>query len=97
MHAREPSCRPDPLVTAYGLLLGLLGPVHKGKREGEFPGGTLGKNPPASAGDMGSILGLGRLHMLQGGGVCMSQLLSSYTVATEVPRSRRNERRVHRN
>ena len=63
MRAREPSCRPDPLVTAYGLLLGWLGPVHKGKREGEFPGGTLGKNPPASARDMGSIPGPGRFYM----------------------------------
>ena len=28
-----------------------------------FPGGTVDKNPPAKAGDMGSILGLGRSHM----------------------------------
>ena len=50
----------------------MLGPVHKEKREGEFPGGTVVKNPPANAGDMGSILGLGRFHMLQGSGVRMS-------------------------
>ena len=31
----------------------------------DFPGGTVGKNPPASAGDTGSIPGLGRSHMLQ--------------------------------
>ena len=30
-----------------------------------FPGGTVGKNPPANAGDIGSILHLGRFHMLQ--------------------------------
>ena len=30
--------------------------VKKGK---SFPGGLVAKNPPANAGDMGSILGLG--------------------------------------
>ena len=34
---------------------------HKG---GDFPGGTVIKNPPANAGDMGSIPGPGRSHML---------------------------------
>ena len=29
----------------------------------DFLGGTAGKNLPASAGDMGSIPGLGRFHM----------------------------------
>ena len=29
-----------------------------------FPGGTVVKNPPASAGDTGSSPGLGRCHML---------------------------------
>ena len=29
----------------------------------DFPGDTVGKNPPANAGDMGSIPGLGRFHM----------------------------------
>ena len=29
----------------------------------DFPGGTVNKNPPANAGDMGSILSLGRFHM----------------------------------
>ena len=28
-----------------------------------FPGGTMVKNPPANAGDMGSIPGPGRSHM----------------------------------
>ena len=32
---------------------------------GDFPGGTVVKNPPASAGDMGSSTGLGRSHMPQ--------------------------------
>ena len=30
-----------------------------------FPGGPVAKNSPANAGDMGSIPGLGRSHMLQ--------------------------------
>ena len=30
-----------------------------------FPGGTVVKNPPANAGDTGSIPGLGRFHMLR--------------------------------
>ena len=29
----------------------------------DFPGGAVVKNPPASAGDTGSIPGLGRSHM----------------------------------
>ena len=31
----------------------------------DFPGGTVVKNPPASAGDMGSSPGPGRSHMPQ--------------------------------
>ena len=30
---------------------------------GDFPGGTVVKNPPANAGDMGLSPGLGRSHM----------------------------------
>ena len=30
----------------------------------DFPGGTVDKNPPANAGDTGSIPGLGRFHMV---------------------------------
>ena len=30
----------------------------------DFPNGIVGKNPPANAGDMGLIPGLGRSHML---------------------------------
>ena len=32
---------------------------------GDFPGGRVDKNPPASAGDMGSIPSPGRFHMPQ--------------------------------
>ena len=31
---------------------------------GDFPGGPVVKNPPANAGDMGLIPGLGRSHVL---------------------------------
>ena len=31
----------------------------------DFPGGTVDRNPPASAGDTGSICGPGRFHMPQ--------------------------------
>ena len=31
----------------------------------DFPGGTVNKNPPANAGDMGSVPGLGRFHTPQ--------------------------------
>ena len=36
--------------------------IKKNKIEG-FPGGTVVKNPPANAGDTGSIPGPGRSHM----------------------------------
>ena len=32
----------------------------------DLPGGTVDRNPPAIAGDMGLIPGLGRFHVLQG-------------------------------
>ena len=32
----------------------------------DFPGGPVGKNPPASAGDKGSIRALGRSYNQQG-------------------------------
>ena len=31
----------------------------------DFPGHSVAKNPPANAGKMGSVPGLGRSHMLQ--------------------------------
>ena len=33
------------------------------RSEEDFPGGPVVKNPPANAGDMGSIPGLGRCHI----------------------------------
>ena len=41
----------------------LNGP-HKKKKSWGFPGGSVVKNPPANAGDLGSILNPGRFHML---------------------------------
>ena len=41
-----------------------------------FPGGSVVKNPPTNVGDMGSIPGLGRPHMLQGNKAHAPQLLS---------------------
>ena len=32
----------------------------------DFPGGTVDKNPPANAGDLGSIPGPRRFYMLRG-------------------------------
>ena len=31
----------------------------------DFPGGTVDENPPANAGDVGSVSGPGRFHMPQ--------------------------------
>ena len=42
----------------------------------DFPGGTVVKNPPANAGDMGSIAGPGRSHMPQSNWARAPQLLS---------------------
>ena len=47
-----------------GDLLLRLATVNKRTLQG-FPGGTVVKNPPAHAGDTGSIPGQGRSHMLR--------------------------------
>ena len=47
----------------------------RGEYEQDFPGGTVGKNPPANAGDTGSIPGPGRFHMVQSNEACVPQLL----------------------
>ena len=36
---------------------------YKNKKLGDFPGGSVVKNPPANAGDTGSSPGPGRSHM----------------------------------
>ena len=49
----------------------------------DFLGGTVVKNPPANAGDMGWIPGPGRSHMLQSNKAHVSQLLSLCSIAHE--------------
>ena len=51
-----------------------------GKMVWDFPGGPVVKNPPASAGDMGSIPGPGRFHRLLGSQACVLQLLTSHAL-----------------
>ena len=48
-----------------------------------FSGGTVVKNPPASAGDMGSSPGLGGSHMPQSNKACAPQLLSLHSRTRE--------------
>ena len=55
---------------------------------GDFPGGPLVKNPPANAGDTGSIPGLGRFHMQQSNQAHSPQLLSSHSRAREPQQQR---------
>ena len=76
-----------------------------------FPGGAVVKNPPANAGDTGSIPGPGRSHMPQSNKAHVPQLLSLCSRAREPQllkpahlepvlcnkRSHRNEKPVHRN
>ena len=38
-------------------------PTSQKSSDGDFPGGTVDKNPPANAGDTGSSPGPGRFHM----------------------------------
>ena len=49
----------------------------------DFPGGTWDKNPPANAGDMGSISDLGRSHMPQNNYSLVPELLSLFSKAQE--------------
>ena len=55
------------------------------KRQCEgFPGGSVVKNPPASAKDMGLIPGLGIYHVSRSKKACVSQLLSLCSRTQEV-------------
>ena len=49
----------------------------------DFSGGTVNKNLHVSAGDMGSIPGLGRFHMPQSNKTPVPQLRSLYSRACE--------------
>ena len=48
----------------------------------DFSGGRVDKNPPASAEDMGSVPGPGRLHVLQSNEAHAPQLLSPCVATT---------------
>ena len=50
---------------------------------GDFPGGAVVKNPPASAGDTGSSPGPGRSHMPRSNSARVPQLLSLRSRARE--------------
>ena len=60
MKLRSLICRSPPAVRPGG-----WGPLLKREAPRGFPGGAAVKNPPASAGDMGSSPGPGRSHMPQ--------------------------------
>ena len=66
----------------------------------DFPGGTVVKNPPANAGDTGSIPGLGRFHMPQSNSARVPQLLNLCSRALEPqllsPRATTTEAHAHR-
>ena len=49
----------------------------------DTPGGALDKNPPANAGDVGSIPGPGRFHMPRSSEAREPQLLSPRSATTE--------------
>ena len=49
----------------------------------DFPGGTVVKNPPANAGDMGLIPGLEISHVPWSNQAHVPQLLSPCTTTTE--------------
>ena len=50
---------------------------------GDFPGGTVDKNLPANAGDMGSVPGPERFHTLQNNRPWQPQVLSLHPATTE--------------
>ena len=67
----------------------------------DLPGGAVVKNPPANAGDMGSIPGPGRSHMpvRHNYWACMPQLLKPAHLEPELcnKRSHRTEKTAHGN
>ena len=68
-----------------------IGEINRGTQEQkqennltvDFPGGTVGKNPPANAGDTGLIPGLRRFHMPQNNYAPPLQLLRPHAATTE--------------
>ena len=66
----------------------LMSYMLSGKQRGGFPGGSVVKNLPANAGDMGSIPDLGRFLMLQDNKAHDPQLLSPRAATTDASTSR---------
>ena len=60
-----------------------MGSANKRFAMRDFPGGTVVKNLPANAGDMGSSPGLGRSHMPRSKKAHAPQLLSPCATTTE--------------
>ena len=56
-----PECVKDTEVKKKGFFK--ITNVYTKAEEGDFPGGAVVRNPPASAGDTGSSPGPGRSHM----------------------------------
>ena len=50
-----------------------------------FPGGSVVKNPPANAGDPGSVPSPGRVHMLYGATKSAQHVLSPRATVMEAP------------
>ena len=65
----------------------------------DFPGGTVDKNPPANAGDMGLIPVPGRFHMPWGNQAWVPQLLRPEGLEHMLykKRSHYNEKHMHLN
>ena len=51
----------------------------------DFPGGTVGENPPANAGDTGSVPAPGRFLRPRDGWACVPQRLSPRDAVRESP------------
>ena len=79
----------------YLLFLTLL----KNNASRDFPGGAVVKNPPASAGDMGSSPGPGRSHMPRSNEARVPQLLKPASLEPVLcnKRSHCNEKPTHHN
>ena len=63
--ALVPAVKSSKVANSFELPETLVGPnkTFIKKHQESFPGGTVVKNPPANAGDMGSSPGPGRYHM----------------------------------
>ena len=81
-----PTLEPEMHQTLAELMS--LGQRDKG--QGDLPGGTVERNLPSSAGDTGSVPGLGRSHISQGNEAWAPQTEKPPLAATtESPRSQK--------